>query len=343
MSILDRALDPPSYGWSTRPTARQQFAEFFSRLNLFRDRRNWVAATNWFWTLALQAFLIAGLVKFITIPLFLLAVAYGLVFMGTCGTIWFHRYSTHRAYVFSSRLARFLTRNLAIKVIVDETYVISHHVHHAKSDQEGDPYRAEYGFLYCYLADVTTQGLARDLSESEYATVSRMLDHTGIRLNSYAEYQKWGSIAHPLRTQLHYILNWSFWYGTLFLLGGHGLAVAIFSGAAAWALGIRTFNFAGHGGGKMLQQEGWDFYRRDLSINQYLPGLVAGEWHNNHHLYPNGARAGFLPTQIDLAWYYIWLLHALGGVQSYRDYKPQFMAKYVEPYRQQQQMLSDGE
>src|SRR2546430_7246242 len=99
----------------------------------------------------------------------------------------------------------------------------------------------------------------------------------------------------PARTVTHLLLNWMFWYGVLFVLGGHALGTAIFGASFFWAFGIRTFNFDGHGGGRDARRRGHDFNRNDLSINQWWPGYVAGEWHNNHHLYPTSARSGFLP------------------------------------------------
>lgn len=54
-------------------------------------------------------------------------------------------------------------------MIPEEIYVVSHHVHHAKSDQPGDPYNASGGFLYCFLADVNHQPIAKSLSEKDYS------------------------------------------------------------------------------------------------------------------------------------------------------------------------------
>jgi sn-1 stearoyl-lipid 9-desaturase len=59
---------------------------------------------------------------------------------------------------------------------------------------------------------------------------------------------------------------------------------------------------------------------------------VAGEWHNNHHLYPSSARSGFLNYQVDLAWYYIKFLSLVGGVSAYHDSKKDFLAEYHRPY-----------
>jgi stearoyl-CoA desaturase (delta-9 desaturase) len=57
-------------------------------------------------------------------------------------------------------------------------------------------------------------------------------------------------------------------------------------------------------------------------------GLLAGEWHNNHHLFPGSARCGFLPGQLDLAWVYIYSLRRLGMVAWYKDSKKEFLKKY---------------
>ena len=119
--------------------------------------------------------------------------------------------------------------------------------------------------------------------------------------------------------------------GTLFLIGGHGLSLAIFSGAMLWALAVRTFNYQGHGMGKDKRKEGVDYNWKDYSINQNRPGMLGGEWHNNHHLYPNSARSGFLPYQLDNAWIFIYLLHKIGGISSYRDSKKQFLKEFYHP------------
>src|SRR6185436_766641 len=130
----------------------------------------------------------------------------------------------------------------------------------------------------------------------------------------------------------HMLLNWAFWYFVFFLIGGNALACALFGGAFFWAVGVRTFNYEGHGKGKDKRTEGMDFNRGDMSVNQYWPGIVAGEWHNNHHLYPSSARSGFLKYQVDFAWYYIYFMHKIGAITSYHDSKKQFKEKHYAPY-----------
>jgi len=56
---------------------------------------------------------------------------------------------------------------------------------------------------------------------------------------------------------------------------------------------------------------------------------LTGEWHNNHHLYPGSARAGFLPYQLDLAWIFIFCMYKMRVVSSYHDSKKEFLRKYL--------------
>ena len=191
--------------------------------------------------------------------------------------------------------------------------------------------------MYCMLSDVNHQSIAREMNEGDYKRVSNFLQHTGVQINSYEQYKKWGSVATPWYTVALWLFNWAFWYTAFYFIGGHALATAMFGAALLWFVIVRAFNYTGHGGGQEKHVDGVDFDRSNLSINQTRPGLFAGEWHNNHHLYPGSARAGFLPYQLDLAWIYIYCLFKLGAVSSYHDSKKDFMRKYVAAKRAQAQ------
>ncbi|HEY6879192.1 MAG TPA: fatty acid desaturase [Polyangiales bacterium] len=330
-------LDPPSYGFQRGtdlyiPSAREIWAEFWRRLDPRRPRQNWLSLFTWTCHLALAVPLFLFARDHFSWPLFALGFVYGMVVLGSHGTVWLHRYATHRVFRFRNGFFRALCRNLVIKLIPEETYVISHHVHHNRSDQPGDPYNARGGFLYCFLADVNHQGIAKDLDEADYGRVCAMLKHTGLRMNDYAGYRRWGTVCHPASTAMHYALNWAFWYGAFFLIGGQPLALALFGSAFVWAFGVRTFNYAGHGSGQDRRREGSDFNSDDLAINQLWPGYVAGEWHSNHHLYPGSARCGFQRHQLDLPYYFIWSWQRLGAISSYRDFKPDFERDHYQPY-----------
>jgi sn-1 stearoyl-lipid 9-desaturase len=334
MAFIDYILQEPSYKWKDEkgqlvvPTTRQLFKEAFSRVNIFKSRKNWIALIGWVMVTCMIPFFFVFIINYFSWQLAVATVVYSMIIMGTHGTIWFHRYCTHKAYTFSHPFWKFVTQNLVIKTIPEEVYVVSHHVHHAKSDEPGDPYNSQAGIMYCMLADVNHQGINKELDETDYKKASQFMRHTGVRINSFLQYRKWGSIASPFYTVMLWLLNWAFWYAVLYFIGGHGLACALFTGAMLWFILVRAFNYTGHGKGQHKHVDGIDFDRSNLSINQTRPGLFAGEWHNNHHLYPGSARAGFLPYQLDLAWIYIYCLYKLGMVSSYHDSKKEFLRKY---------------
>ncbi|MBY0472345.1 fatty acid desaturase [bacterium] len=337
MTFLEQVLDPPHYGFAKdgkfyRPTHREIFKEFFSRLNIFQSKKNWLPFFSW--TVALffwYPFLLFWF-EYFTWPLFIVGFIYGMVILGSHGTFWLHRFGTHRTFRFSSRWVSELCRNAVIRVIPEEVYIISHHVHHQISEEAGDPYNVHGGWLYCFLADATHQNIRKDLSERDYANLCQLMKHTHVRLNTYQEYLKWGTLSNPYSSVAHYAVNWAFWAAVFYAIGGTPLVVTIFAWTGIWAFGVRTFNFDGHGRGKDRRRDGIDFNRKDMSVNQVWPGYVAGEWHNNHHLYPNSARCGFLPYQADLPWTWIKGLAAMGGITWYRDCKEEFMENYYRPY-----------
>jgi stearoyl-CoA desaturase (delta-9 desaturase) len=335
MAFIDKVLQVPSYGWKNErdelivPTTKQLFSEAFSRINIFKDKRNWVSFISWFMVLCMLPFFIVFMVHYFSWSLVAVFVVYSMIVMSTHGTIWFHRFCTHNAYKFSHPVWRFITQNLVLRTFPEEIYVVSHHVHHVKSDQPGDPYNPKGGFLYCMLSDVNHQSIDKNMSEAEYQKTAHFLKNSGVKINSYSQYQKWGSVASPFYTVGLWLLNWAFWYGVFYFIGGHGLACAMFGAAMFWFVLVRAFYYTGHGKGEEKHIDGVDFDRSNLSINQTRPGLFSGEWHNNHHLYPGSARAGFLPYQLDLAWVYIYCLYKVGAVASFHDSKKDFLKKYA--------------
>jgi len=347
MAFIDDVLETPSYGWKDEkgeliiPTPRQLFREFFIRINVFKSKRNWMAFIGWFMILCMIPFSYFFFFHHFSWLLLVAFIVYAMIIMGTHGTIWFHRYCTHNSYTFRHKIWRFITQNLVIKTLPEEVYVVSHHVHHSKSDQPGDPYNATAGFWYCMLADVNHQGINKNLNEKDYKRAAHFLRHTGVQVNTYAQYKKWGSLATPAYTITLWLCNWAFWYTAFFLIGGHALACALFTGAMFWFIFVRAFNYTGHGKGEHKHVDGIDFDRSNLSINQWRPGYFAGEWHNNHHLYPGSARCGFLNWQLDLPWVYIYVLYKLGAVKSYHDSTKEFMQKYYTAQKSQENLLND--
>src|SRR5580704_18167465 len=120
MAFIDDLLQKPSYGWADEkgklivPTTKQLFSEAFSRINIFKTKKNWISLFGWLMIVCMLPFLYAYIVYYFSWKLTLLIVLYSMVIMGTHGTIWFHRYCTHKAYKFSNPFWRFFTQNLVI-------------------------------------------------------------------------------------------------------------------------------------------------------------------------------------------------------------------------------------
>ncbi|MDF2380371.1 fatty acid desaturase [Nostoc ellipsosporum NOK] len=336
MAFIDQILQRPSYGWQNDrgelivPSTRVLFKEAFSRLNLFASRKNWISVLSIVMIACLMPFLYFFITEYFSWQMLIVVAFYSLIVMGTHGTVWFHRYCTHKAYKFSHPVWRFLTQHLVIKTLPEEIYVISHHVHHSKSDQPGDPYNSRGGLWYCMLAEFNHQRISQDLSETDYLKVARFMRHTGVAINSYRQYKKWGSVANPFYTIAMWLLNWAVWFTILYFTGGPALVCAIFSSALLWFILVRAFNYTGHAKGEEKHVDGLDFDRSNLSVNQTRPGIFTGEWHNNHHLYPGSARAGFLKHQFDPAWVCIYTMYKIGMVSSYHDSKKEFLKKYFQ-------------
>ena len=82
----------------------------------------------------------------------------------------------------------------------------------------------------------------------------------------------------------------------------------------------------------LTRRDGVEFDRSSLAVNRFWPGLVAGEWHNNHHLFPTSVRAGFLPWQPDFSFAFIWFYRLIGGVSSWRNAHDRFYERHYTPY-----------
>src|SRR5271170_6875571 len=116
MAFLHRVLDPPSYGYSQndqlyKPSSKEIFNEFFKRLNIFTSLKNWLPFFSWFVVLFFAPFFFLFIFRYFTWPLFIVGFIYSMVILGTHGTIYLHRYSTHHAFTFKSKFWLFILRN----------------------------------------------------------------------------------------------------------------------------------------------------------------------------------------------------------------------------------------
>ena len=320
--FLRRVLRAPSYGWVTednRPSDAVIRAEWRRNLAVWNDRRHGLTAFTWGVWAVLVGVLGIWIVGFSTWASLVAGLVYAFLFLPQYGTFYFHRYGVHGAWKYRHPGFGFLAKHAAIRLIPEEVYIVSHHVHHAYADRDGDPYDPRGGWWYCFLADANHQGIAWDLDEADHARAVRMLRWVPVRTGSYATYRRTGMLAEPLTLVLDFAGNWLFWGTVLWGLGGWSLVLGVFGWCSAWLWGIRNFNLRAHGRGEDLRVEGEDLHRGDLSVNRTLSAWLASEWHNNHHLFPRSARNGFLWWQLDVVWWVVRVLALFGVVAAYRD------------------------
>jgi stearoyl-CoA desaturase (delta-9 desaturase) len=207
-------------------------------------------------------------------------------------TVWLHRTLSHRAVTVNAgvtwafRVITWITTGLRPR-----EWVAVHRLHHAHSDEEGDPHsprllsfnKVQFGNAYLYKRTTSKPQViaryARDLQPDKWD--ERLFDHAifGLGMGIAALCVLFGV-----------------WYGL----------IAAVMHAAAYLLMSGAINAIGHMWGKRPHA--------NLATNcQWLALLVGGEGlHNNHHAVPTAAKFAFEPGQIDPGWYLVKLLERCG-------------------------------
>ena len=222
-------------------------------------------------------------------------------------TGFYHRYFSHRSFE-ASRPVQFLMALLgASSVQRGPLWWAAHHrLHHARSDQEEDVHSpARHGFWWSHVGWITSPPNFRTRLEvvpdlARYPEL-RFLDRFDVLVPVLFAAGLLGlgellaAFAPGLGTNGWQLLVWGFFVST----------VALFHATC-------TINSLAHLFGRR------DYETRDDSRNSLLLALLTfGEgWHNNHHHYPASARQGFRWWQVDLTWYGLKALAALGLIRA---------------------------
>ncbi len=224
-------------------------------------------------------------------------------------TGFYHRYFSHRAF-HTSRPVQFAFAFLAATSAQrGPLWWASHHRHHhSNSDKPGDSHSAlQHGFLQSHMGWFMGREnfAARDNLIKDYSRFPelRFLDRydalpplaLGVML-----YIVGAALAHfapQLNVTGAQLLVWGLCISTVVL---YHATFTINSLAHCW--GRRRYN------------------TRDNSRNNLWLALITfGEgWHNNHHRYPGAARQGFRWWEIDLTYYGLRVLSALGLIWNLR-------------------------
>src|SRR6266852_1604854 len=205
----------------------------------------------------------------------------------------FHRLLTHRGYKTPKLVEYFLTLCGTLTLEGGPIYwVVTHRIHHAHTDQKGDPHTPRDGGWWAHVGWI----LRRNAQDHDLATLERY--------------------APDLMKHRYYVWLDRFYYVPLIILA---LALLAFGGwgVMLWGIFLRVtlglhstwlVNSATHMWGKKRFDTGED------SRNSWWVALLTfGEgWHNNHHAHPTSARHGLKWYEIDFNWWGIRLLHLIG-------------------------------
>jgi stearoyl-CoA desaturase (delta-9 desaturase) len=306
-------LDKPTYGHPgpapKTPKLGQVLAEWFDAVSFWKDRTRLIPAAYAIYHFATLAVFIWFLIAHFSIAAIVTVVLIG-CFIGTVyNTVWYHRYCSHQAFKFSSIwFARgFLWTNPIC--FREESYVIPHRIHHAKSDEPGDPYGPHLGWFGSYLATETQQKTNRNLTADEYNRLVKSLSHIGFVPNSFEQYRRTGSVENLWHYFAHVIFAHIFWGALAWLAAGWWGVWAWVSGNFLFTFVVRDFNYRGHSALTGTKKQG-------EPVNQFIYGLIAGEWHENHHNYPRLARSGLKWWQVDAPYWTILAMKSCGMVSQ---------------------------
>jgi stearoyl-CoA desaturase (delta-9 desaturase) len=225
-------------------------------------------------------------------------------------TGFYHRYFCHRAYR-TSRVGQLIFALIGLTASQRGPlwWAAVHRHHHAHSDEEHDAHSpVRKGFLWSHIGWLTS---SRNFP-TNYSLVRDLVKYPELHfLNRF-------DLIGPLLL-----------VALLALLGGALQAWAPGLGTNAWQLIVWGFfisttvlfhatcavnSFAHTLGSKRFETD-------DESRNSFLLALVTlGEgWHNNHHHYQSSARQGFYWWEIDISYYVLKVLAALGIVWELRE------------------------
>jgi len=216
-------------------------------------------------------------------------------------TGFYHRYFSHRAFRTSRALQFGFALLGAASVQRGPLWWAAHHRHHHRhADTERDVHSPRHGFWRSHVGwFLTARNFATDhdaVKDLGRYPELRWLDRYDIAVPvalaaALAAFGAWLGPAYG--TSAMQMLVWGFFVSTVVLFH-----VTVTINSFAHRFGRRRFA------------------TRDDSRNNWLLALLTfGEgWHNNHHHYPGSARQGFAWWELDLTWYLLRAMAALGLV-----------------------------
>ncbi|HEY9882667.1 MAG TPA: fatty acid desaturase [Thermosynechococcaceae cyanobacterium] len=212
--------------------------------------------------------------------------------IGIC--LGYHRLLTHRSFQVPKWLERTITLIGALALQGGPTFwVAGHRMHHLYTeDNEKDPYSAQKGFWWSHMMWLFYPQ-ARFFDRESYRQFAPDIDKDPL----YRFLDRYFLLLQvPVGLTLYLLGGWSFVIYGVFLR-------AVLLWHSTWLI-----NSASHMSGYRT------FEPEDNSRNLWWAAILTyGEgWHNNHHAYPNVAKAGLKWWEIDMTWWSIAILKRVG-------------------------------
>lgn len=210
-------------------------------------------------------------------------------------TLGYHRLLTHRTFKAPRWVERVLgTCGMLAMQRGPLDWIAHHRMHHAGVDTDADPHNARRGFFWSHIG---------------WLVYYQPEIHDPVRLRKFARDIVADPYLYALTPLWVQVVSQAALGALLWLVGGLDYVV--------WGIFVRLFvvyhitwlvNSATHLWGYR------SYETLDLSTNCWWVGLLAfGEgWHNNHHSEQDAAPAWRRPWEIDVTWYVIRIMAALG-------------------------------
>lgn len=225
-------------------------------------------------------------------------------------TGFYHRYFSHKSFK-TSRVTQFLFALLGASAAQrGPLWWASHHRHHhIHSDKETDAHSpGQHGFFWSHMGWFMSnanfspkfQRIPDLVKFRELVWLDRFdaLVPIALAVTLYVTGEVLAHYAPSLNTNGAQLLIWGFFISTVLLYHA-----------------TYTVNSLAHQIGKRR------YKTKDDSRNSFLIALITcGEgWHNNHHHFPGSVRQGFYWWEIDMTYYFLRLLSALGLIWELRS------------------------
>jgi len=205
-------------------------------------------------------------------------------------TLGFHRTLSHRSVRLRKPVEYIVTILGTLAFQGDPiSWVATHRVHHANSDEQGDPHSTRRGFSWAHVEWLFKPNPNIPTTSEEFKKFCPDL---------------WDDPFYRAMQHIHIPMQIAL-AGLLFALGGWPFVMwgifgrLVFAYHSTWLVNSATHMF------------GYRTYKTgDRSTNSWWVALISfGEgWHNNHHAFPYSARHGMAWYEIDITWWTIRLL-----------------------------------